>query len=275
MNYYLVNIPKVLVGCYILNYLIKNNDSIIYSCIYYVSKFQILFKKLFSEKNVVNNSKIEIIINSEVKNTIKPVNYQYLNEINYDFVIYNDNVNRILHFNNIDKFSYNLCNYKFINVDIIFGENDIYTIKLYSEKENYFIENNRINKYVLCYLLKKQHGVYKDHSSVEYKLSIFDNNVQSVFLSEKDEIILRIDDYEIRPIFGKVPFDCLLNILNYMDEEEKVEEEEEKVDEEEEEKEEKVEEYVLEYKNEVKHEYNKEKPEESDELEYEDIKEYE
>jgi flagellar biosynthesis GTPase FlhF len=195
----------------------------------------------------------------------------------------NDNVdeivNKLIFFKNPDILCYNKCNYRFLNIDMIFEDKNVYTIKLHSENENYYIENNIINKISLCYLLKKQHGVYKDFHSVKYTLDIYDHEVKNIILNETKLIFLNRDNYEIQHFvypFKSPPPD------NYylIEEKEKKEEEEEEEEEENEENEEKEEEEEEE-ENEEKEvnaekeeeEVNDEKNKEEEEFYYE-IEEY-
>jgi hypothetical protein len=282
MNNIYINFSKVIVvtavGSYFAKKYYNRNNKLInnylinfqYSLIYNFSKLQIIFKnikKYIIEKTITNtnnnnNKWIELIKNYETKskiifNSIINNYYYDFNKLEIDFIILNDNVdeivNKLIFFKNPDILCYNKCNYRFLNIDMIFEDKNVYTIKLHSDNENYYIENNIINKISLCYLLKKQHGVYKDFHSVKYTLDIYDHEVKNIILNETKLIFLNRDNYEIQHFvypFKSPPPD------NYylIEEKEKEEEEENEEEEEEEENEEKEENEENEEKEEEKEE---------------------
>jgi len=131
-----------------------------------------------------------------------------------DFVIFSDydgakslpqKVNKILYFgfNNFPfTYSYNVCKFSFISFSVKLLVNDkeqSYPIKLSSESENYYIIGNKINRLLICYLLKKQHGIICDEVTCKYVLEFIDQNVNMLSLSEKDEIVLNENDYKVVP----------------------------------------------------------------------------
>jgi len=154
---------------------------------------------------------VEIIKDSQV---FVYTNDDKLKEQNYpaelmDFLIYSDKQNsgqsnKVVCYNKPYNFSYQKCNFKFISLTASFSEKEQYNLKLVTEKENYFIVNNRLNKYLFCYLIRKQFGIIKDETTVCYTLEIFDQNVNNVTLSEKDEIILELEKYTIRQMYSEV-----------------------------------------------------------------------
>jgi hypothetical protein len=126
-----------------------------------------------------------------------------------DFLIFSDKqasgqANKAIYFNVPTNFSYQKCNFKFISLTVSFSEKEHYNLKLITEKENYFIVNNRLNKYLFCYLIRKQFGIIKDETTVCYSLEIFDQNVNNVTLSEKDEIVLELENYAVRQMYSEV-----------------------------------------------------------------------
>jgi DNA segregation ATPase FtsK/SpoIIIE-like protein len=304
MNNIYINFSKVIVvtavGSYFAKKYYNRNNKLInnylinfqYSLIYNFSKLQIIFKnikKYIIEKTITNtnnnnnNKWIELIKNYETKskiifNSIINNYYYDFNKLEIDFIILNDNVdeivNKLIFFKNPDILCYNKCNYRFLNIDMIFEDKNVYTIKLHSENENYYIENNIINKISLCYLLKKQHGVYKDFHSVKYTLDIYDHEVKNIILNETKLIFLNRDNYEIQHFvypFKSPPPD------NYylIEEKEKKEEEEEEENEENEEKEEEEENEENEEKEEEEENEEKEEEEEEEENEEKEEKEEE
>ena len=126
-----------------------------------------------------------------------------------DFIIYSDKqesgqVNKIVFYNKPYNFSYEKCKFKFISLTVRFSENEQYNLKLLTDKENYFIVNNRLNKYLLCYLIRKQFGIIKDETTVCYTLEIFDQDVNNITLTEKDEIVLELEKYTVQQMYSEV-----------------------------------------------------------------------
>jgi len=126
-----------------------------------------------------------------------------------DFIIYSDKqksgqVNKIVCYNKPYNFSYQKCKFKFVSLTVGFSENEQYNLKLFTEKENYFIVNNRLNKYLFCYLIRKQFGIIKDETTVCYTLEILDQDVNNISLAEKDEIVLELEKYTIRQMYSEV-----------------------------------------------------------------------
>lgn len=154
---------------------------------------------------------VEIIKDSQV---FVYTTAEKLKEENYpaelmDFLIYSDKqesgqVNKIVCYNKPYNFSYQKCKFKFVSLTVVFSEKEQYNLKLLSEKENYFIVNNRLNKYLFCYLIRKQFGIIKDETVVCYTLEIFDQDVNNIALSEKDEIVLEIENYTVRQMYSEV-----------------------------------------------------------------------
>lgn len=157
---------------------------------------------------------IEIIkFNDVIASTNKEsVNIHHL--LLYDFIIFSDydgakdfsqKVNKVLYFG-FDNFpftySYNICKFSFISFNVkllLDGQEKSYPIKLSNESENYYVIGNKINRLLICYLLKKHHGVMRDELTETYVLELIDQNVNMISLSEKDEIVLNEKDYKVVP----------------------------------------------------------------------------
>jgi hypothetical protein len=120
----------------------------------------------------------------------------------FDFFIYTDyytsnkivskNVNLSL---NIEKCDYRfyLMSIELTNVSLIDDEKS-FIIQI----DNYYMVENIINKYFICYLIYKQYNVYLDAETVSYKLEIMDNNMEYKSITEKEDIILKKDKYIIK-----------------------------------------------------------------------------
>jgi hypothetical protein len=96
---------------------------------------------------------------------------------------------------------YDECSFKFISCVLtltIDGKIQTYTINLHSANENYYIVNNKINKYVFVYLLKSQFNITCiDHEQLTYTLEILDNNANFLQLNETHEILFLRNNYEM------------------------------------------------------------------------------
>jgi len=88
------------------------------------------------------------------------------------------------------------CTFTFIAMTVKMNEKS-WSIKLSDENESYYIVGNKLNRYVISYLLKNQHGVICDNICGKYELIIFDQAANMVTCNERDEIILKQNNYEI------------------------------------------------------------------------------
>ena len=150
-----------------------------------------------------NSGNIEIVKDSQVfYNTTREKLGVIAPEL-MDFIIYSDKqesgrTNKVIYFSVPTSFIYDKCSFKFVSVTMTFTVKEHYNLKLFADKENYYIVNNRLNKYVFCYLLRKQYGIIKDEFRVQYSIEIIDQDVNMHSLTEKDEIELRLDNYIIK-----------------------------------------------------------------------------
>ena len=167
----------------------------------YASYFENALKNFFKEPEPGN---IEIIKYSQVMITTIAENLNKSYPDLMDFLIFSDRqasgqVNRVIYFEVPTNFSYVKCKYKFVSLTVVFSEREKYNLKLFSENDNYFIANNRLNKFVFCFLIRKQFGIIKDECSVKYKLEIIDQDINLISFTENDEIFLDIDGYSVLP----------------------------------------------------------------------------
>jgi hypothetical protein len=79
-----------------------------------------------------------------------------------------------------------------------------YDIRLFCDGNNYFVANNKIDKHVICFLLKEQKNVNFSPENCKYKLNIIDQNANMIEISEKDVLYLHEDNYELIQVIGKV-----------------------------------------------------------------------
>jgi hypothetical protein len=176
---------------------------------------------IFKIKSLIKNSsnnEIEIVKFNKIIFSTNKKNIKAHNLLLYDFIIFSDHenvtqknqiVNKILYygFPSIPfNFNYNLCKFTFIALNVTLLQNGngncvSYPIKLSNEYENYYIIGNKINRLLICYLLKLQHGIMCDEICEKYTLELIDHMVEIKKYSEKDEIILYENDYKIIPFF--------------------------------------------------------------------------
>jgi hypothetical protein len=67
-----------------------------------------------------------------------------------------------------------------------------------TDKINYFMSGNHIDKYVIWFLTKQQHSL--DNYGVPYIAQIMDNNVKLPKVSSEDVIVFQDDAYTITPL---------------------------------------------------------------------------
>jgi len=164
-----------------------------------------------------SSNNIEVISNSiVVKNFNKESVYSNLPFEN-KFIIYSESepmtsrTNKMIIHNfseSIPKniFKYKLCNYMFISAVLYLEVKSLiinYDLKLFDNGDNYFVADNKIDKHVICYLLKKQKNVSFNPENCKYKLSIIDQNANMIELNEKDVLHLHEDNYEIIQVIGE------------------------------------------------------------------------
>lgn len=173
---------------------IKNNSSI-----------NSLLQKMKSSNN------IELVVgNKMVKMSNKESLYLEL-PIENDFIVYSHSVlqtsriNKLIihHFSDSisnDVFNYKLCKYMFISTILYLEYKSLiinYDLKFFVNGDNYYVVNNKIDRYVICYLLNKQLNVFSNPENCKYNLSIIDQNANIVKMNENDVLHLHEDDYEI------------------------------------------------------------------------------
>lgn len=93
------------------------------------------------------------------------------------------------------------CNYTFFSIEVVVqlenGSIKSYILPLKTERENYYMVGNKINKVFICYLIYQKYGVEYDSENVVYSLNLLDNLVRMSTLNELDCILFGKEDYEI------------------------------------------------------------------------------
>lgn len=182
-------------------------------------------KKLYYHENMsqirkfieVAKSKpeIEIIKFNDVITSVDKTRVSISQLLLYDFIIYSDysrpidshssRVNKVLYSGSPVfplNYSYSLCNFSFISINVklfVDCKEKSYAVKLVNDSENYYVVGNKINRLIICYLLKKQHDIVRDDLTEKYVLDLIDHNVNMLSITEKDEIILNENDYKVVP----------------------------------------------------------------------------
>jgi hypothetical protein len=180
---------------------IKNNSSV-----------NSLVEQLKSSNN------IEVVLNSQVVNHLNKESVYSKLPFENTFIIYSESEQmtsrtnkKIIH--NFSEstpknvFEYKLCNYMFISTIVYLEVKSLivnYDLKLFCNGDNYFVAVNKIDKYVICYLLKQQKNVNSNPENCKYKLNIIDQNANMIELSEKDVLYLHKDNYEIIQVIGEI-----------------------------------------------------------------------
>jgi len=189
------------------------------------SYIEMYAKKLYYHENMSqirkfievakNKPEIQIIKFNDVITSVDKMRVSINHLLLYDFIIYSDysrpinsqssRVNKVL-YSGFPVFplnySYSLCNFSFISINVrlfVDSKAKLYPIKLANESENYYVTGNKINRFIICYLLKIQHGIVCDDLTENYVLELIDQNVNMKTLTEKDEIVLNETDYKVVP----------------------------------------------------------------------------
>jgi hypothetical protein len=216
-----------------INYTEQHNKFIIessYNLIYYFSFVQIKLTKLLS---YLSNKYVAFIkSNPRLSEFVDKLEKKQKNSIEYisnnsnlvlhekpecfDFIIYNDftypNVNNklILHelLNELldeKSIKYEQTKYNFILCEITIGDK-VTKIDFKTDNYNFMIVNNKIDALFVNYFMKKYYK-YEDISEVlwfDYKIKILDQNVNEVILDTTKEIILGLENYEVKTVLQKI-----------------------------------------------------------------------
>lgn len=186
-----------------------------YDFIFILGYIQIVVRNSDLYKNTIKHYKattssfrneIDIIVNNKIVRSAKKTSLiDNVPEL-FDIIVYkceNENSSKtdnVFYQSIPGDFAYKKCKYTFIQIILTFFTNNVentYKINLRDDKDDYYIVNNRLNATTLSYLLFKIHRVSHDLKTVSYSLNIMDQNVRSLVLNEKDEIIFHENDYEM------------------------------------------------------------------------------
>ena len=185
-----------------------------------IYKIKFIEKNTYQLKELFMND-IEIIKYNKVLLRCKSKNVIMYNPLYMDFFIYSDihnsPVNKIV-CKDVYSFmkNYNKCNFKLCSLSLILSAKEHYNIRLSTEDYNYYIVGNIIDKYLILYLLYRQHGIdIVDAEDVSYMIEMIDNNMELVYVSEKNIIILLEDSYKIKDV-NYVRDDTCFNVKNYL-----------------------------------------------------------
>ena len=149
---------------------------------------------------------IEVVKYNNVIIRCKLQNLIMYNPLYMDFFVYSDihsyPVNKIVS-KDIYSFTkkYLKCQFKFYNINLVLSEKYTYNISLSTSHYNYYNVGNVIDKYLLLFLLYQQYGVYIENDNVCYTLEIIDNNMDLIFLTDKDILVLTESSYNIKNVF--------------------------------------------------------------------------
>jgi hypothetical protein len=189
----------------------KNNflSLIAYQTMFYYSYLEIYIKKhveIISNIPIVKNSiykikyivfnDVELIKNNLVLNTCRLSDLIRYNPKYFDFFIYTDykTSNKIVGKDVPIPLTVEKCDYRFyimnVTVNNLVSENT-FTIHL----DNFYMVNNVINKYLICFLINRDYNVYVNPEVVKYTLEIMDNDMNYKSITEKEDIILKKDMY--------------------------------------------------------------------------------
>lgn len=163
-----------------------------------------------------SSNNIEVILNNQLVGNLNEESIFSNLPFENDFIIYSEaepmtsRTNKVIIHNyssstSDDVFKYKLCNYMFITSVLYLETRSLvvnYDLKLFCDGNNYFVANNKIDKYVVCYLLKQQKNVSFTPERCKYKLSVIDQNANIIELDENDAIYLHENNYEVIKLPG-------------------------------------------------------------------------
>lgn len=197
-------------------------------CIFAYSYIELKTKKMYKEiknhpsvnsfaEQLKSSNNVEVILNSNSVNYLNKESIYSNVPFENTFIIYSDSEPMSCRTNKIiihkfskntpkDVFNYKLCNYIFISTILYLEVKSLiinYDLSLFCDGNNYFVANNKIDKYVICYILNQQKNVTSSPETCKYKLSIIDQNANMIELSEKDVLHLHEENYEIIQVVGE------------------------------------------------------------------------
>jgi len=132
-----------------------------------------------------------------IENECNKLNYSGL--ILLDKIVNKNCVNYIFYEKFPKSFDYKVSNVKFIAIDLDYN-NDKYLINLKDDEHNYYIVNNRLNKFFFKYYVKNILNFDINKDNFDYNVTIIDNNVSIINLLPEQTIIINEDDYKIYPV---------------------------------------------------------------------------
>lgn len=91
---------------------------------------------------------------------------------------------------------YVVSNVSFIRIELE-HENITYTLNLKTPEYNYYIVNNCLNQTFFKYYLKNVLNVPINETNFNYMLTIIDNNVFIIYMTQDDYIIINENDYSV------------------------------------------------------------------------------
>ena len=167
--------------------------------------------KIIQNKYLYNN--VSLVKDGNVVISVPRKDMSIYNMYPYDFCISteysseNDIIYKKIHFDNVFNYEYTPCTYKFISLMICltnddFDKNKRLELILHDKSANFYVEKNRINRYVVAYLLRKQHNIVLNPDEIKYTIEIMDYNVKIISCCEVDEIFMEAYSYII--LQGKV-----------------------------------------------------------------------
>lgn len=216
----------VLHGCLNIVYPEKYQNFLIstsYNFFYFCSKIQILFMKL-SKKMEENphllrmKNNFVLLMNQKSNNIIDTVEYikngEYVKQYDLcddskiDFLLYswsdhdNECVNKkIIYDKNEIVVSSELCDIKFILIEINFGNNKSHKINLKTDRFNFYIVGNVFTKQFFIFYLKQFLKLNEEiNGDDKINIKIIDHNISIIeldFTEKNENIILEKDGYRI------------------------------------------------------------------------------
>lgn len=195
---------SIFIGFY-KKFIFNNLFNISYNLLYYVSLAQIKVTKLINNYNNIINIKdnkllIEYYKNDNLHNKIhvNELTNIKLDKNNHDYIIIKDeNQNTLFYNNELTNLTFEKSNIKFLSLNIDY-ENNNYVINLKTDKHNFYIINNHIDKNFIKYYLANHLNIPISNNEIKYKIELIDHDVNFINLTEEDTIIIQKDNYIVK-----------------------------------------------------------------------------
>ena len=175
----------------------------VYNTVYAYSCGQLMCAKYLQNFKINHNDCFNFISNGEHirglsidKDFVSAISTLKQSEpLDYDFILYEHDYNTIIYLNIPINLDYIVSDITFLLFTVCYDDK-IYDIALSKiNKYNFYIVNNIIDKQFLIYYFNNYLKIYINDFT--FQATIIDHNVNLIYFTEKDRIIILKDDYTL------------------------------------------------------------------------------